>query len=146
MTLLPTGWHEGQPRHLTISGKVSFCCWVAWSLLTFTGDRGSLRAEVCSIQRHYHVGLDSLAIPGSSLIDVLASLIRSHKADCSDIRMVTNEIHSFKQEIIRYNCGAQMLPSIPIPTVLNLCIFLIELLASVSYIWVPPPPVYASLQ
>lgn len=52
--------------------------------------------KVCSVQRHYHVGLDSLAIPGSSLIDVLASLIRSHKADCSDIRMVTNEIHSFK--------------------------------------------------
>jgi len=48
-------------------------------------------AEYCE----YHVGLHSLAILGTSLIDVLSRLVGSHKADGFDGWMVTDKVHRY---------------------------------------------------
>ncbi len=43
----------------------------------------------------YHVGLHSLAVLGSPLIDVLSSRIGAHKANSFNGWMVTDEVHSY---------------------------------------------------
>lgn len=40
-----------------------------------------------------------------SLEDVLSCLVGSHKADCFDIRMITNKVHSFKRKINDHHKG-----------------------------------------
>merc|ERR1719322_527801 len=39
-----------------------------------------------------HVALDSLAIGGSSLVYVSSSRVSTDKGDCSDVRMITDEV------------------------------------------------------
>lgn len=41
----------------------------------------------------YHVGLHSLAVLGSPLVDVLSGRVGAHKADGFDGRVVTDEVH-----------------------------------------------------
>lgn len=45
----------------------------------------------------HHVGLYSLAIFRSPLIDVLSGLVRAHKADRLDGRMITDEVDSWER-------------------------------------------------
>ncbi len=44
-------------------------------------------------RRTHHVGLDTLPIGCTSLVDVLANTVPSHEGDSLDVRAVTHGIH-----------------------------------------------------
>ena len=46
----------------------------------------------------YHVGLHSLPIGRSSLVDVTANEVRANKRDGPDGRVITDEVHSCDRE------------------------------------------------